>query len=85
MDALDPSQVQQFARQVENIVIYDSGFRPLKQRFIEFPAKRPGVKIGFGVEGPRMDFVIAAIAFLGAAMLWAQDPVSQQPALKSAP
>lgn len=83
MDVLDASQVEEFARQVDRIVTYDTGFKPLKKRFVELPVKRPGVKIAFGDEGPRTDFVIAVFAFLGSILLWSHNPVERHSLQKS--
>lgn len=43
-------------------------FTPLEKRYIELPVKRPGERITFGKEGPRIDFIMACTAFWGTAL-----------------
>jgi hypothetical protein len=68
---LGADQVQELGRQVEKLVELDHSFTTLSKRYIELPVKRPGEKITFGSGGSRFDFLIATMAFYGAAMKWA--------------
>lgn len=69
MEPIDPSQVAQFAREVDKAVNVVPNFVPLKIRSLELAQKRPGERIRFGA-GVRTDFVIAAIALLAAVIEW---------------
>ncbi|MBB3295094.1 hypothetical protein FHT39_003774 [Mitsuaria sp. BK045] len=70
LDALDSSQVEEFARQVNKLSPLAPDFAPLSSRYITLEQKRPGVKIAFGSEGPRIDFIIASFALLATATVW---------------
>lgn len=74
--ALPLDQVQEFARQVEKLVEIDQSFEPLSKRYIEIPAKRPGERMTFGSSGTRFDFLIAALALYGTAIMWAESQPS---------
>lgn len=68
---LGADQVQELGRQVEKLVELDSSFVTLSKRYIELPVKRPGEQMKFGTNGAKFDFLIATMAFYGAAMKWA--------------
>lgn len=68
---LDADQLQELARQVGKLVEIDSSFVPLNKRYIELPAKRPGERFIFKECGSRIDFLIAAMALYGTAVMWA--------------
>ncbi|WP_338490968.1 hypothetical protein VRC18_11440 [Pseudomonas trivialis] len=65
---LDKGDVKQLARLVNLMSAIDPEFTPLEKRYIELPVKRPGERITFGKEGPRIDFLMACTAFWGAAL-----------------
>lgn len=65
---LDKGDVKQLARLVNLMSAIDPEFTPLEKRYIELPVKRPGERITFGKEGPRIDFLMACTAFWGTAL-----------------
>ncbi|MBD8254453.1 hypothetical protein IFT96_03655 [Pseudomonas fluorescens] len=65
---LDKGDVKQLARLVNLMSAIDPEFTPLEKRYIELPVKRPGERITFGKEGPRIDFLMACTAFWGTAI-----------------
>jgi hypothetical protein len=65
---LDKGDVKQLARLVNLMSAIDPEFTPLEKRYIELPVKRPGERITFGKEGPRIDFLMASTAFWGTAI-----------------
>jgi len=73
---LGASQVAEFARQVDKLRPLVPDFAPMSGRYIMLEQKRPGVKIAFGSEGPRMDFIIASLALLSTAYLWSYELIA---------
>ncbi|MFB3301891.1 hypothetical protein [Pseudomonas sp. AMR01] len=65
---LDKGDVKQLARLVNLMSSIDPEFTPLEKRYIKLPVKRPGEKLTFGKEGPRIDFLMACTAFWGTAL-----------------
>jgi uncharacterized protein YutE (UPF0331/DUF86 family) len=68
--SLDPSDVEELARQVDKLSELSPTFGTVRRRYIELPVKRPGQKIVFGSGEHRLDFMIAALASHGFMRLW---------------
>ena len=59
------------ADEVDKIIILPGENQPpVRQRWIELCKVRPGEKLGFGMHGERIDFVIACSELLRRASLW---------------
>lgn len=65
--AIDPGDVQQLTRLVNNMSKIDPHLLPPERVTLESPQKNPGKKMKYGTEGPRVDFLIAGLAFWGSA------------------
>lgn len=67
---LTKDKVGQFARQVDSIKNIDASFDPLTKRYVELPRLHPGEKLGFGVAGVRVDFLIASFVLVTTMARW---------------
>ena len=68
--ALDSGNVQQLGRLVDALCTFDENHKPLNQRYLELPVAHPGQRITYGSGDLRLDFVLAAVAFLVTAKTW---------------
>ncbi|WP_455910554.1 hypothetical protein [Pseudomonas putida] len=65
--AIDPGDVQQLTRLVNKMSQIDTSLLPPEKAYLESLQKNPGKKMKYGTEGPRVDFLIAGLAFWGSA------------------
>lgn len=65
--SLTESGMKELKRLVDDLSSIYPMFAPLEKRYIELPVTRPGERVGYGTDSRRIDFLIAASAFLGLA------------------
>ncbi len=75
---LDPKGVEQLARCVNRLSELDASFKPVQAQYISIHKLHQGRKVAFGEAGPRMDFVLCAMAFLRFATRWMMEGAIRQ-------
>lgn len=61
--AIDKGDIQQLSRLVNLLSAIDPEFHPVEKRYIIIYSKNPDEKIKYGTGEPRIDFLIASLAF----------------------
>ncbi|WP_337921845.1 hypothetical protein [Vibrio cholerae] len=76
-ECINTGDLKQLVRLIENIDSTDAEFTPIKNRYIEFPTKRPEQKLAFGEHGNRVDFVITFFVFYCFLEKWFRDHAAE--------